>query len=143
MRLAAIQALRVTVKVPDRAKVKGAGTSAIVDLVGFREDNVLPVAAFFGRGTTTINYLAEVSEAPTVDAVLVGDENLTNTVTVVGVLGVVHVHRALTCFSYRTPLCLSFVVDNRPKRVCANGDDRNAKRLAYFPSGQVRAFDGP
>lgn len=64
VRLAAIQALRVTVKVPDRAKVKGAGTAAIVDLVGFREDNVLPVAAFYGRGTTTINYLAEVSETP-------------------------------------------------------------------------------
>lgn len=50
----------MTVKVPDRAKVKGAGTSAIVDLVGFREDNVLPVAAFYGRGDTTVNYLAEV-----------------------------------------------------------------------------------
>lgn len=84
VRLAAIQALRVTVKIPDRAKVKGAGTSAIVDLVGFREDNVLPVAAFYGRGTTTINYLAEVREAPTVDAVLVGDKKLTKVVTVVG-----------------------------------------------------------
>lgn len=60
MRLAAIKALRMTVKVPDRAKVKGAGTSAIVDLVGFREDNVLPVAAFYGKGDTTVNYLAEV-----------------------------------------------------------------------------------
>lgn len=50
----------MTVKVPDRAKVKGAGTAAIVDLVGFREDNVLPVAAFYGKGDTTINYLAEV-----------------------------------------------------------------------------------
>eukprot|EP00752_Nemacystus_decipiens_P006102 g5507.t1 len=61
VRLAAIQALRMTVKVPDRAKVKGAGTSAIVDLVGFREDNVLPVAAFYGRGDTTVNYLAELT----------------------------------------------------------------------------------
>lgn len=60
VRISAIKALRVTVMVPDRAKVKGAGTSAIVDLVGFREDNVLPVAAFYGRGDTTINYLAEV-----------------------------------------------------------------------------------
>ena len=60
VRLAAIEALRATVKVPDRAKVKGAGTAAIVDLVGFREDNVLPVAAFYGRGDTTVNYLAEV-----------------------------------------------------------------------------------
>eukprot|EP00903_Cladosiphon_okamuranus_P014434 g13393.t2 len=61
VRLAAIQALRMTVKIPDRAKVKGAGTSAIVDLVGFREDNVLPVAAFYGRGDTTVNYLAELT----------------------------------------------------------------------------------
>lgn len=60
VRLAAIEALWTTVKVPDRAKVKGAGTAAIVDLVGFREDNVLPVAAFYGRGDTTVNYLAEV-----------------------------------------------------------------------------------
>lgn len=50
----------MAVKVPDRPKVKGAGTAAIADLVGFREDNVLPVAAFYGRGDTTINYLAEV-----------------------------------------------------------------------------------
>lgn len=60
VRLAAIEALWSVVKVPDRAKVKGAGTSAIVDLVGFREDNVLPVAAFYGRGDTTVNFLAEV-----------------------------------------------------------------------------------
>lgn len=60
MRIAAIEALRVTVQVPDRAKVKGAGTAAIVDLVGFREDNVIPVAAFYGKGGTTVNYLAEV-----------------------------------------------------------------------------------
>lgn len=71
MRLAAIKALRMTVKVPDRAKVKGAGTSAIVDLVGFREDNVLPVAAFYGRGDTTVNYLAEVMCPPYVDDVFV------------------------------------------------------------------------
>lgn len=62
VRIAAIEALWTTVKVPDRAKVKGAGTSAIVDLVGFREDNVLPVAAFYGRGDTTVNYLAEVRD---------------------------------------------------------------------------------
>ncbi|CAB1102695.1 unnamed protein product [Ectocarpus sp. CCAP 1310/34] len=61
VRLAAIKALRLAVMVPDRAKVKGAGTSAIVDLVGFREDNVLPVAAFYGRGDTTVNYLAELT----------------------------------------------------------------------------------
>ncbi|CAM9297184.1 unnamed protein product [Ectocarpus sp. 12 AP-2014] len=61
VRLVAIKALRLAVMVPDRAKVKGAGTSAIVDLVGFREDNVLPIAAFYGRGDTTVNYLAELT----------------------------------------------------------------------------------
>ncbi|CAM9309283.1 unnamed protein product, partial [Hapterophycus canaliculatus] len=61
VRIHAIEALRVTVMVPDRAKVKGAGTSAIVDLVGFREDNVLPVAAFYGKGDTMVNYLAELT----------------------------------------------------------------------------------
>lgn len=61
----------MTVKVPDRAKVKGAGTSAIVDLVGFREDNVLPVAAFYGKGDTTVNYLAEVRRPPYIGDVFV------------------------------------------------------------------------
>lgn len=61
VRLAAVEALWMIVKVPDRAKVKGAGTSAIVDLVGFREDNVLPVAAFYGRGDRSVNHLAEVN----------------------------------------------------------------------------------
>lgn len=35
------------------------GTEAIIDLVGFREDNVLPVAAFY-RPEVSINYLAQV-----------------------------------------------------------------------------------
>ncbi|CAM9216522.1 unnamed protein product, partial [Choristocarpus tenellus] len=61
VRLAAVEAVWKTVKVPDRAKVKGAGTAAIVDLVGFREDNVLPVAAFYGRGDTVVNHLAELT----------------------------------------------------------------------------------
>jgi len=35
--------------VKDVAKQKGAGTDAIIDLVGFREENVLSVAAFYTR----------------------------------------------------------------------------------------------
>jgi hypothetical protein len=35
------------------------GTEAIIDLVGFREDNVLPIGAFY-RPEISINYLAEV-----------------------------------------------------------------------------------
>ncbi|CAM9789668.1 unnamed protein product, partial [Discosporangium mesarthrocarpum] len=61
VRLAALEAVWKTVEVPDRAKVKGAGTAAIVDLVGFREDNVLPVAAFYGKGDTLVNHLAELT----------------------------------------------------------------------------------
>lgn len=126
----------MTVKVPDRAKVKGAGTSVIVDLVGFREDNVLPVAAFYGRGDTTVNYLAEVRYPP-----CQGDVSYAMT----------RRSRSLrdspTRAMYMTlreddvqtnPPRLPFVVDNRSKRVRTNGDDCNAERLAHFPSGQVR-----
>ena len=38
--IAAIDLFEASVQVPDRAKVKGAGTTAISDLVGFREENV-------------------------------------------------------------------------------------------------------
>lgn len=116
----------MAVKVPDRAKVKGAGTSAIVDLVGFREDNVLPVAAFYGRGDTTVNYLAEV-KCP----LLCADEDSF----------VMHAHTACCgcvlsgCGMYlsdqwllNVPLfCLPHPVDNRSKRIGAGGDNRDAE----------------
>ncbi len=38
--IAAMDLFEASVCVPDRAKVKGAGTAAIADLVGFREENV-------------------------------------------------------------------------------------------------------
>ena len=38
--IAAIDLFEASVHVPDRLKVKGAGTTAISDLVGFREENV-------------------------------------------------------------------------------------------------------
>jgi hypothetical protein len=59
------RSLLQVVAVPDRAKCKGAGAAAIVDLVGFREDNVLPVASFYGRGDTAINHLADLVYDPT------------------------------------------------------------------------------
>lgn len=37
----------------------GSGTEAITDLVGFREENVLQVAAFY-KSDVQINYLAEL-----------------------------------------------------------------------------------
>jgi len=59
VRVAALGALRSCLSVPDRAKLRGAGTEAIPDLVGFREDNVLNVAAFY-KSDVQINYLAEL-----------------------------------------------------------------------------------
>ena len=40
VRLASIKLFEAAVSIPDREKVKGAGTQAIHDLVGFREENV-------------------------------------------------------------------------------------------------------
>ena len=59
VRLAAVAALTACMVVPDRAKVKGSGTDAIADLVGFREENVLPIAAFY-KAEVQVNYLAEL-----------------------------------------------------------------------------------
>jgi len=65
VRVAAVQALTCVMSVKDVAKQKGAGTDAIIDLVGFREENVLSVAAFY-TSDVTINYLAEVVQDPVV-----------------------------------------------------------------------------
>jgi hypothetical protein len=42
VRFASLQLFEAAVSAPDREKVKGAGTQAIHDLVGFREENVSP-----------------------------------------------------------------------------------------------------
>ena len=60
VRVAALSALRGCMIVPDRAKCRGAGTEAMPDLVGFREENVLQVAAFY-KSDVQINYLAELA----------------------------------------------------------------------------------
>ncbi len=66
VRSAAIAAIHHIMIVPDRAKRKASGSDAIMDLVGFREDNVLPIAAFY-KAEVTFNYLAElVSDKSTV-----------------------------------------------------------------------------
>ena len=59
VRAAGVLCLHQCMIVKDRAKVKGAGTDAIMDLVGFREENVLPIAAFY-KAEVQINYLAEL-----------------------------------------------------------------------------------
>ena len=61
VRSAAVSALMRVMAVPDRAKCKGAGTEAIMDLVGFKEENHLSVAAFY-KAEIQINYLADVAQ---------------------------------------------------------------------------------
>jgi hypothetical protein len=63
VRYASLAAMHYVMIVPDRSKRKASGSEAIQDLVGFREDNVLPIAAFY-KPDVSINYLAElVSDA--------------------------------------------------------------------------------
>ena len=61
VRVASLDAIRDIVQCPDLSKRKGGGTEAIVELVGFRADNVLPIGTFYdGKKDVTVNYLAEV-----------------------------------------------------------------------------------
>lgn len=59
VRATATAALTYCMAVPDRAKLRGSGTEALVDLVGFKEENVLNVSSFY-ISTVSINYLAEI-----------------------------------------------------------------------------------
>jgi len=59
VRAAAVSALHYCLIVRDREKCKAAGSEAIQDLVGFREENIVPIAAFY-KSDIQINYLAEI-----------------------------------------------------------------------------------
>ena len=59
VRVAAVAATHACMVVPDRAKRKASGSEAITDLVGFREDNVLPIASFY-KAEVQVNHLAEL-----------------------------------------------------------------------------------
>lgn len=59
VRAAAVSAVRACMIVPDRSKRKAAGSEAIADLVGFREENVLQIVAFY-KPDVQFNYLAEL-----------------------------------------------------------------------------------
>eukprot|EP00956_Cyclotella_meneghiniana_P004695 scaffold5772_cov55-Cyclotella_meneghiniana.AAC.5 len=60
--IAAMDLFEASVCVPNIAKKKGAGSSAIADLVGFREENVLPIAAFYDSScAVSVNTLAELA----------------------------------------------------------------------------------
>ena len=65
VRVLAVEAVKGCMMVPDRAKRKGAGTDAITDLVGFREENLLQIAAFY-KTEVQINYIAELVNDPSV-----------------------------------------------------------------------------
>ena len=55
-----MDAIRRSVAVRNVGKWRGAGSDAIKDLVGFREDNVIPTHAFYGP-ETRYNYVAELT----------------------------------------------------------------------------------
>lgn len=59
IRAAAVNGIAAYFVVPDKAKRKGAGTSAINDLIGYHEENVLSIASFY-KPQVNINYLAEL-----------------------------------------------------------------------------------
>ena len=62
VRLVSIELFEASVCIPNRAKVRGAGTDAIADLIGFREDNVIPIAAYYSaQCSVSINVLAELA----------------------------------------------------------------------------------
>eukprot|EP01038_Epipyxis_sp_PR26KG_P013352 gene13352-17908_t len=59
VRVIALSCLDFVMTVPDHAKLKASGSEAISDLAGFREENVLQIAAFY-KPDVQINYLAEL-----------------------------------------------------------------------------------
>ncbi|GMI08153.1 hypothetical protein TrVE_jg12485 [Triparma verrucosa] len=63
VRVASLSLFEAAAGIPNRAKVRGAGTDAIQDLVGFREENVLPIAAFYNaEAGVSVNSLAEICQ---------------------------------------------------------------------------------
>mmetsp|Transcript_11682 Transcript_11682/g.21301 ORF Transcript_11682/g.21301 Transcript_11682/m.21301 type:complete len:801 (-) Transcript_11682:26-2428(-) len=65
VRICTLHAIRALVACPYQGKCKGGGTEAIADLVGYREDNVIPICAFY-QGETRINYFGSVVTDPQV-----------------------------------------------------------------------------
>ena len=55
--------VRAACAVPYKAKWRGAGTDAIVDLIGYTAEDTIPIAAFYGHHHT-VNYLAELTGDP-------------------------------------------------------------------------------
>lgn len=60
VRAAALIACNAIFLIKDTAKCKSAASESIIDLVGFKEENVLPIAAFY-TSDVRINYLASLA----------------------------------------------------------------------------------
>nr|CCA16230.1 conserved hypothetical protein [Albugo laibachii Nc14] len=61
VRIAAIDCIQVLVTCPDHSKCRGSGTDAIDDLLGHREENVIPVASFYSP-EVRINMFAKLNQ---------------------------------------------------------------------------------
>lgn len=61
VRLATLAAVEALVSCLDDAKGRGAGSEALLHLMGQREANVVSVSSFYGADTTTINYCAKLA----------------------------------------------------------------------------------
>ncbi|RLN44546.1 hypothetical protein BBJ28_00019849 [Nothophytophthora sp. Chile5] len=61
VRVAAVETIRALVTCPNIEKCKGSGTEAIADLIGHRDENVIPVAAFYTT-EVRLNYFAKLDQ---------------------------------------------------------------------------------
>ncbi|KAG7382050.1 HEAT repeat-containing protein 2 [Phytophthora pseudosyringae] len=61
VRVAVVEAIRALVTCPNVEKCKGSGTEAIVDLIGHRDENVIPVASFY-TAEVRLNYFAKLDQ---------------------------------------------------------------------------------
>ncbi|GMF40384.1 unnamed protein product [Phytophthora lilii] len=61
VRVAVIESIRALVTCPNVEKCKGSGTEAIVDLIGHRDENVIPVASFY-TAEVRLNYFAKLDQ---------------------------------------------------------------------------------
>lgn len=60
--IAALDLLEASITVNDKAKAKGAGSAAIIDLIGFRDPNAINIASFYdSEYAVSVNTLAELS----------------------------------------------------------------------------------
>ncbi|KAE9231204.1 hypothetical protein PF005_g3197 [Phytophthora fragariae] len=61
VRIAVVESIRALVTCPNVEKCKGSGTEAIIDLIGHRDENVIPVASFY-TAEVRLNYFAKLDQ---------------------------------------------------------------------------------